>query len=440
MSCRWLISVAISSVAVIFWGCFESGAGPHAGGTIETTNGITAMVMRPDGVVASNTKVYLLNEKEWVTNIINGNSIVIDSAVTNDSGVFKFNVDSGTVASIMASDGSNGFLIREVSQQRLNKEYWGKISMRALVTYNGVIMDSLAASKQVLLAGTPFSADVDESTGGFSLKSVPQQHYSVLIRSVKADGSEVFFVADEVELDGRLETQVDTIVPTPRKFVLLDDFEDRDNRNSIGPLLGGGYWDAYSDEYVGGSSKLLMPLNAAPLNFSSAILNEGGERGKALKVLYTEGGAGLDKPYPFVTVELNLGGSDIHYNLSAFDTLSFFARGTGNLVIELIQNPIKGGYPLHVVAMDSVALTADWGLVSITPDNLRIIASVFPDAPEKHHAQFLSAKLPLYIKKPESWQEMGGMIRSIRFIGTGGSEFQLDHIRLDGINLGDMVK
>jgi hypothetical protein len=35
---------------------------------------------------------------------------------------------------------------------------------------------------------------------------------------------------------------------------------------------------------------------------------------------------------------------------------------------------------------------------------------------------------------------MGGKAQAIRFLGTGGTEFWLDHVRIHGVDLGDLVK
>jgi hypothetical protein len=439
---RALLAVSLAC-AFSFWGClFQDDR--RAGGTIETTNGVVAArVVLPNGSAASNVKVYLLDEKEWLTKVKSGASIYLDSAETDGEGGFKIKKDTAIHASLVANVQDYGILIRNVTPEMIKTDYAGIIGLRRHKAYRGVVVDSNAVPNQVLLAGTPYVSTVDSATGEFSFQDLPPESYPVVVRRQLPDDSYEYAVAGDVDLSTNDSIPADTLVPDTSKILVLDDFDDSDNRTKLGPILGDGYWIAYDDSILGGNSRLYQPVNAAPQNFEAAVQDGGGTHKTALQVLYKTGDtAGVEKPYSYVFVEVNLGGSSggllKHYNLGALDTLSFFAKGNGKVVMELVQN--QYGIPLFVTASFTVNLTEAWQEFKITPDQLVISVSNFPANPSDFSQALQDSHLPLYTSKPQTWAETGGMFRTIRFLGTGGSEFWLDLIRLHGITLGDLVK
>lgn len=436
-----LLAASFLTSAVLLPGCLFQSDDRVAGGTIETTNGISARVTLPNGSAASNVKVYLLDEQEWLTKVKAGASVYLDSAVTDGNGDFKIKKDTSVHASLVANADDFGILIRHVTPEVIKDGYHGIIGLRRHKSYSGVVVDSNAVPDQVLLAGTPYSSAVD-SDGTFSFPALPPESYPVVVRRKLPDDSTEYTVAGDVDLS-KDSVAADTLVPDTSKILVLEDFDDGDNRTKLGPILGDGYWIAYSDSFLGGNSQLFQPVNAAPQNFEPAIHDGGGSHPTALQILYKSGDtAGEDQPFSYVFLEANLGGSSYgaykHYNLSAMDTLSFFAKGNGKAVVELVQNQI--GIPLFVTASAEVNLTEAWQEFKITPDQLKITVSQFPFNPADFKQALLDSHLPAYTAKPVSWGETGGMVRTIRFLGTGGSEFWLDLIRLHGTVLNDLVK
>jgi hypothetical protein len=232
--------------------------------------------------------------------------------------------------------------------------------------------------------------------------------------------------------------------PDTAKSVLLDDFNDGDNQSLLGKILTGGFWDAYSDAHLGGNARLVSPVNTAPENYVQAVKN-GGEPGResAIEVVYRMGDRGNDwKPYSLVHLDVNIGvsgnGSYTHYNLSRMDTLMFWAKGSGTLAVDLIQNQI--GIPLWVTAGSSVTLTDRWQLFKIAAKDMTIGALEFPANPAQHRAALIASGLPPYAQKPATFEETGGKFRNIAFMGTGGTTFWIDDVRFHGIALDDLLK
>lgn len=445
MTRRGLYASVLALSALLAGGCiFTTGPGDNtlAGGTIETTNGIVVM---PDGRPAARIKVFLLDEKSWLSNVKDGKAIALDSSETDENGVFKIDRDTSSKVSLMANAEGHGILIRHVTADLIKKEYWGKIMLRKHVSYRGTVGAGQSGAKQVYLAGTPFSALIDPD-GGFSLPNIPPEKYPVVVRRLDINDQEEYVTAGEVDLlkkDSVIPT--DTLKPDTSKTLLLEDFEQGNNYNELGAIFAGiGYWDAYSDEYLGGNSRLLQPTNAAPQNFSAAI-GDGGAQGRerSLEVLYQSGSRGNEwKPFPFVYLSTNLGPSadanNIHVNLSKMDTVTFYAKGSGRLVVEFGQKQI--GVPLKITAGSTVTLTDTWQLFKLPAKDFSVEVKEFPANPAQFQALLQSAKLPTYAAKPQTWEEMGGRAHTVTFLGTEGTSFWLDEIRFHGLVLDDLVK
>jgi hypothetical protein len=415
-----------------FPGCSRTGE-PVAGKTIETTNGFSATVMLSGGAPARNAEVLLIDAKNWLRNISSGTSSVLDSVTTDDRGQFIITDKPDYPCNLIIETESEGSMISDVSKDLLLSGYRDTIVLDSLVTYEGVVRLPSTGTRLVWLAGTVYRNRADASDGGFILAKVPRHEHTVLLERETEDGPSLFF-AGKTDLSRGPLAHPDTLVSDTGTILTLEDFEDKDNRCRLGPLLGGGWWDVYSDEYTGGSSILLQPENAAPDRFAQAIRDGGPGRERALQVLYTPGGAGIEKAYPYVFAGLNLGSE--HYNLSGLDTLSFLARGNGQIVVELVQT---SGSAFKAVAATSFTLTADWQEFYITPADLAVETVWFEESSEILHGELLGQGLPLYVKRPESWEELEGMVSAVHFNGTAGNEFWLDDIRIRHVTLGDLI-
>jgi hypothetical protein len=445
--------LALAALAALcispFYGCgSEQPMQVSDGGTVETTNGIMARVVLPTGRPAAAIKVFLLDEQDWLVKMQTGESLVLDSAETDSAGDFWLDsagrytdtIDAKRAMSLVADVEDYAVLIHDVSKRLVRNEYNSLIGLRKKVSYEGTVKESTTVAKQILLAGSPYTATVDSGTGKFVIKDVPQEQYTVVVKRQRRDSSIEYVVSDKVKLDEWTEGQPVTITPDTTKSFLLDDFEDSDNRNLL--VLGGGWWTALND-YPGGNSVLLQPANAAPENWKTAIRAGRGNATRTLQVLYALGNRApsLYDNEPHVLLENSIGGQNVHYNFSGMDSLTFWSGGTGRLQVDLVQeNPIEGGVDLTVVATTTVELANTWERYAIKPSDLSVRVDVFPENPAAHKADFARARLPAYDEKPTTWKEMGGMITQIRFKGKGGNEFWLDDIRVHGITAGDLVK
>jgi hypothetical protein len=434
-----------------------------AGGTIETTNGLTARVVLPSGEPAASIKVFLVDEQDWLAKTKANRSIYLDSAETDMSGEFKIDtVDTNRSCALYADAEGYAFFIHGVTRKVLKTAYQGRIGMSKKVSYEGNIQSADPKPRKIFLAGSPFSADVD-ADGHFVIQNIPQEHYSVIILRQLADESPEYVAGDNVKLDEWTEGKHDTIVPPAKPTILVEDFEDMDNRgsqgivNRIGNIIGGtggGGWTAYTDAaYNRGTSSISSPATMTWENWIKAITAGGGDATRSLRVQYKTGltlPAISDKYFrpedtvPFVVLSTNFGAQNVHYNLSRMDSLTFASGGSGQLVVELVQqNPKSGNSNQSVTLCVIASKTFDlgtWEVFTLKPADLQVRTVWFPDNPDAYRTQLLAAGLPAYDKPPTTWAEMGGMATEIRFKGINGKEFWLDDIRIHGINVGDLIK
>lgn len=438
---RQAVPASLALAALLALGCVftDPDPGPIAGTTIETTNGIVSMA---DGRPAARVKVFLIDEKSWLSNVKEEKPVALDSFETDDKGVFEVKRDTSDQVSFLCNAEGDGILIRSFTKESFEKTYRGKVRMQKHAAYRGRVEDGQPQVRRIYLVGTPYSAPIDPS-GEFNLANVPREVYPVVIKRVSPELVEEFVSAGSVDLTKPDSVPQDTLKPDTSKSVLLDDFEDSDNKSLLGKLLTGGFWDAYSDEHLGGNAVLVSPANTAPGNYVNAIKNGGAPgRERAMEIVYRAGDRGNDwKTYSFVHLDVNIGasgnGTIAHYNLAKMDTLMFWAKGSGTLAVDLIQNQI--GIPLWVTAGGTVTLTDQWQHFKIAAADMTVEARIFPATPSQFRAQLIESGLPPYAQKPATYAETGGKFRNIAFMGTGGTTFWLDDIRFHGPALDDLL-
>lgn len=444
-------AAALPALSALFAaGCiFSETPGPdrHAGGTIETTNGIIVM---SGGRPAARIKVYLLDERSWLSNVKDGKPITVDSVETNDTGYFSIRRDTASKVSLMANTEGQGIIIRQLTAARIRDGFGNKLALQPHITYRGHIGPEVIGARQVYLAGTPFSAPIDEQ-GAFTIAGVPPEKYQVVIKRVGPDLSESFFPAGELDLINQdTVNDPDTLKPDLSRSVLFEDFEDNNSRTLLAPLEGDGYWAVYSDAHLrsaasqGSSATLISPVNGASQYFMPAIKNGGAPgRERSLEVTYQMGEGGNDwKPYSFVHVFANFGQAQNEkyalYNFSRMDTVSFWAKGSGSLVMAFWQQQI--GIPLKVLAGGTVALTEGWQHFKLAVKDFEVTVVEFPAVPAQFHAQLQASGMPAYTAAPATWEQTGGIFRTLEILGTGGTSFWIDDIRFHGMVLDDLLK
>jgi hypothetical protein len=399
-----------------------------AGGTIETTNGLTATAYLPDGSGAAGARIYRVESETWLAKVRDGESVIVDSATADADGSFEFRPWPAR-SGLWIRSGSQAAFFPELNQAKVDSEFQRRLELGPETEYRGRI-EMPGGARRILLASTPFAGDVD-AAGNFVLQSVPASKYFALVE-LDSGGVLRYAGAGNVSVHPS-QPAADTLILEPPSRLLLEDFEDLDNRGRLGPVLGGGWWEAYDDRFTGGNSLLLSPVDAGPAAFGGAILDGGTGHARALRMRFLLGGSGSERGYPFAYAALHLGSK--HYDLRTLDSLVFWARGNGRLRVELVQE-IPG---LHLVAFWSVDLDTLGGNVALGAADLTVEVLRFPANPGDLQSAFLAAGLPAYTQAPATFAEMGFRMRAVRFLAVGGDEFWIDDIHLLGPGLDDFL-
>jgi hypothetical protein len=311
----------------------------------------------------------------------------------------------------------------------------GIIRMEPYARYKGVVVSYRSIILQVILGCSPYRT-VTDSKKLFFFNALPRREYRVFAEIVDTGTlkKSIVFVKDFNCVEGGLGK--DDTLYVDNICIPLADFNDGGNRNKLGPVLGGGWWDAQSDGYTGGASLLISPENASSQAFDKAILDGGLRHEKSLQVKYTPGSQpGKERDFPYVYVGMNIGKDNELYNLSIFDSICFSARGNGKIRVELLQ---EGHFPslIKIVAGAQKTLTSQWLRYTVTPNNLRVEVLYFSKVIDTGK----KIKIPMYVEPPETWNDMGGMVCKINFLGVAGTEFWIDDIELWGVRIADMMK
>ncbi len=159
--------------------------------------------------------------------------------------------------------------------------------------------------------------------------------------------------ADQTETPGQPADGTPVEEPGPNE-ALLDDFEDGDS--AIFDVAGrAGHWGTYND---GTGTQSPAP--------GSAVTPEAGGANSTAYAVHTSG-SGFSEWGGGLTVDLNNSGTRAAYDASAYGGITFYARGSGNMRVELvttaIAEPADGGncaadcYDSHGKA---ITISADW--------------------------------------------------------------------------------
>jgi len=211
----------------------------NSGGGIEIPNGVMVVVKDQNGAVASHAVVRLMAASDWSSRISNSRTLVLDSAVTDSSGVARLKSSvTGADAWVEVRTPDQGMRVGLQDQKRLD------LSLASLKSIAGTWPDTLARPQKLWLAGTGQWSAID-SLGHFAFDSVIQGSFALV-----AGYSAGMQPAGQMQVGfgglQKLAFSLDT------GCVVLDDFEDGDVLWKQEYLFGPGYW------WISADSKLSM--------------------------------------------------------------------------------------------------------------------------------------------------------------------------------------
>lgn len=406
-----------------------------AGDVTETGNATVA------GIVLSETNTVVPGVRIYIYTVANdeiGSVVCIDTIYGKNDGTFRIILKPARYCLEFADTAGNTGALTDpfeiiTEDTSINL---GTVKMESYVTYKGLAIGYQSRPLKVFLGISPYRTDVDSSSR-FAFSALARRGYPVLVEvmDTATQVKKIVFVK-QINLSNGGIGKDDTL-SVDNVSLTLSDFERYSNQTKIGPLLGGGYWDVQSDGYTGGSSKISRPLTAAPTDFSAAIRDGGQGHKLCLQVLFTLGTQpGQERKFPFVYAGMYIGKDSELYNLSAFDSLCFYAKGNGKIRVEFLQEGNCPGF-IKIAAAAEKSLTADWQRLAVTPQEFVLDVISFSKV---QNTSTKKVKIPNYTEAPKTWADMKGAVLMINFLGVEGNEFWLDSIELFGTTVEDLLK
>ena len=204
----------------------------------------------------------------------------------------------------------------------------------------------------------------------------------------------------------------DSVLDLSQGGILLEDFEGTANRSTLGTQIGSGWWYAMDDSAQGGTSNLL-PVGTTH-DVSLAFGTDSAWSGRGLAVSFV---MDTTRSVHYAQLGLELAPKDLWMDLSAMDSLSFMARGSGSLQVWMETST---GYDLardfggDYAAL--VALPATWNRIVLRPSDFT-----------PRDGQVLPASRTLR------------QVRRILFISDRPMSLRMDDLRLHGPTLSELI-
>lgn len=404
----------LGGIAVLSAACADSRG---AGGTGSETTALSARVLSTDGRPVARALVRLIDVDRWGRRILSDSAAAVDSVETDSAGWFRFDDVEGGAYAVEVQGSREALHLDELpSLSPGESRSLGVLRLQAVGRVEGAIRCAAGRPVRVLLAGTASGADVD-STGGFVLDAVPPGDYDLLVGI--EDGSGVAWQrAGRVRVPEGASVAGSDFDVAPRQ-VLLDDFDDGDDRSSLARLQHAGGWFYHDDSAHGGDSRL-EPV-AAEADLGLAMTDSGAWSGSSLRARFHIGGAGTSQ-FALVGVEIApraVGSSAVGWvDLGGMDSLVFRAKGSGRVRIQFATRAmarLSGG---TVQFESAFALDGGWTRVSIPRSSIA---------------------LPSGSSFAASWDTASREVRSIHFLANQDVDLWLDELAISGVDLRTFV-
>lgn len=236
----------------------------------------------------------------------------------------------------------------------------------------GTVPTPVQPGTQVVVQGTHHFA-VPNDQGLFSLDSLPAGTH-VLKTTSPAQTTTLngyaFALPGSVNNIGPLSAETD--------YLMIEDFEDDNTIHRLGPLSGEGYWfaNAHTEVMVTPDITTLLPKEFDTIRNSNVMHF-------SVEVPATTFNPWSDRGF-------QIGRKDQAYDLSSVDSIVFWARGSGTLILALHDvNPLYANDPLqrHFVLLPewvrhSIPITALGSAptgVTLTPKTVTSLSLIFTE-------------------------------------------------------------
>lgn len=370
--------------------CVNSGI-VESGGGLDIGNPTKICVVDSLNRPVVHASVKIIPSDAWFENVFSGSDVVADSAVTDTSGVIRFDSLAAENYNLQVDHPSGGALVRDF--HGTDSESVNTITIRKYGSISGSISSTSGTPARIRLAGTAYSASVG-SDGTYTLPTIPEGVCYPIIMAADSQWTcahTVTVISSEASVSNE-EVSFTTL--------LIDDFEDSAGTAKMGRFVNNYYLYA-------------MHADIDSASAAYRIVTGGIDAGNAL--LGT-----LITRHAWALVGFSLGvkpDGDSTWDFSPATGCSFYAKGSGTLNVSFESDFIekKGSYK-HYSA--DIVLQEQWRHYTISFDSLSFKEDLNP-APDI------------------TWEESARSIKRIEFNALEGDtvEFRLDDLAIEGIDL-----
>jgi hypothetical protein len=367
-----------TGMLLLQWGC---GSDRSMGGFgSETTNGVEVSGMSDPSVrVVARSLNTTVSDRE---------------AVADGDGNWRMELAPGGWG-ISAIRGGRGMSRNLVLDSGDHPFQLGQVSLGALHPLEGQAGAGMAGGRVELPALGRVATVV--SDGSFRFDSVPSGIQLVRLRVGGVVRAEALAAAGAI---CRLDPSSSDL--------LLDDFDDGDDRTAVADLLGSSWWLVQPGT---DSGQNLTPRPVDSVGFRRYLTDSSAWSGKSLHAIVSPASPDESEREAAFMMVLGSRGSpsdpeQVH-DLSGSDSVVFMARGSGNARLELWAYP-RGGFSSSDLAANRiflvapVALSPTWTRVAVAWSDLRIGATTGP-AVGADFARYRVLKLTWVASDAEIW-------------------------------------
>lgn len=161
-----------------FIGCFKSTE--VAGGTSETSNGdLQASIHYADGSRAAHVRVLLIKDQDWLGEVDEGRSVILDSAFSDATGSLRIKVPESIRCNLQIDAIAQGLLFRNAKAVEAGSKPI-KLTLAPHGSVSGhLVLDSGTSVSEMRMSGTAYGAVVNPY-GEFEFSKVPAGTYPLV--------------------------------------------------------------------------------------------------------------------------------------------------------------------------------------------------------------------------------------------------------------------
>jgi hypothetical protein len=404
--------LAGAAMPCLVFNCSRQVAG--SGGTdYPNTRTLAGVVNTGSGAAVPGARVYLVENQGWLGDVVAGISVVLDSATCDARGEFSVALPLRKSWNIQIDSRLGGILMKDYGDTYdtldTDKRIFGVLPYASVS--GKFTADSEPAPRDLRFGGSAYVAPVNEDRS-YSLAAMAPGDYTVITETGVAGNLQPALAASLTAVSGTSRTGVDISVPVNR--IIVDDFSIGRERTNLGRLIGGGGWFTADDSPEGGNSSISFNLVSGPGAYD-------GQSMLARFALGTTPGG----PLVILGFFIGDGHSTTTYDFSGVKSLSFWARGKGNVEVRFytrILDTLRGNEQYQFSCV--IPMPAFWTHVTIPVDSLRIPSTCAA------------------YREGYTWKQVAGSMQAIDFLAKypdnnpGDSVvLYLDDISLEGIGL-----